>query len=128
MKSRLRVLRQNDCIEGNLRTQGFTHIGDHTTERRSQMTRLRTLSAFIFLSTAVATPAFAQDTGAQAARTQHGRDHALQKYRGVYNQLNGPLYAIPSTPDRRNIGSFGFSGRDPSRVGGEDADLNPSGN
>jgi hypothetical protein len=93
------------------------------------MTRLKTLSALIFLSTAVATPVLAQEVGAQpqAVRSHHGRAHALQKYRGVYNQLNGPFYATPRTPDDRDIGNFGFSGRERSRVGGEDPDLNPSG-
>src|SRR5271169_4061406 len=81
-----------------------------------QMTKMKTLSAVILLSTAVATPVFAKD---------HGR--AYDQYRGAYNQLNGPTYAIPQTQDERNIENFGFSGRDPSRVGGEDPSLSPSG-
>lgn len=80
------------------------------------MTKMKTLSAVILLSTVVATPVFAKD---------HVR--ALDRYRGVYNQFNGPTYAIPQTQEGRNIENFGFSGRDPSRVGGEDPSLNPSG-
>ena len=39
---------------------------------------------------------------------------------------NGP-YAIPQSLSERNIENFGFSGKDPSRVGGWDPNLNPSG-
>jgi hypothetical protein len=81
-----------------------------------QMIKMKTLSAVIILSTAVATPVFAKE---------HGR--AYDRYRGAYNQLTGPSYAIPQTQEGRNIEDFGFSGRDPSRVGGEDPSLNPSG-
>jgi hypothetical protein len=81
-----------------------------------QMTKMKTLSAVILLSTAVATPVFAKD---------HVR--AYDQYRGAYNQMNGPTYAIPQTLEGRNIENFGFSGRDPSRVGGWDPSLNPSG-
>jgi hypothetical protein len=82
------------------------------------MTKLKTLSAVIILSATVATPVFAQPT-------HYGR--AYDRYRGAYNQSNEPFYAIPQTRDDRNIENFGFSGRDPSRVGGEDPSLKPSG-
>jgi hypothetical protein len=87
-------------------------------KEKTQMTKMKTLSAVMILSAAVATPVFAQPT-------HHGR--ALDRYRGVYNQLNGPVYATPQTQDERNMEDFGFSGRDPSRPGGEDPSLNPSG-
>jgi hypothetical protein len=79
------------------------------------MTKLKTLSALIILSAAVATPVFAQPY-----HVRHHRD-----YRGSYNQMIGPSYAIPSTQSGRNIENFGFSGRDPSRPGGMDPNLNP---
>jgi hypothetical protein len=82
------------------------------------MTRMKTLSAVIILSAAVATPVFAQPG-------HHGRTY--DRYRGSYNQLNEPFYATPQTQEQRNIENFGFSGRDPSRVGGEDPSLRPSG-
>ena len=81
------------------------------------MTNVKTLSAVIILSAAVATPVFAKE---------HGR--AYDRYRGAYNQLSGPSYAIPETRADRNIENFGFSGRDPSAVGGWDPALNPAGN
>ena len=80
------------------------------------MTNVKALSAAIILSAAIATPVFAKE---------HGRAH--DQYRGAYNQLSEPSYAIPETQAGRNIENFGFSGRDPSRVGGEDPSLNPSG-
>jgi hypothetical protein len=82
------------------------------------MTKLKTLSAVIILSAAIATPVFAQPT-------HHGC--AYDRYRGAYNQLNGPSYTVPQTREERNIQNFGFSGRDQSRPGGEDPSLNPSG-
>ena len=72
------------------------------------MTRMKTLSAVIILSAAVATPVFAQPG-------HHGRSN----YRGAYNQLNGPSYAAPETSEeKRNLENFGWTGRDPSRPGG----------
>jgi hypothetical protein len=81
-----------------------------------KMTSVRTLSAVIILAAAVATPVFAKE---------HGR--AYDRYRGAYNQLSEPSYAIPATQAGRNIENFGFSGRDPSRAGGWDPSLSPSG-
>ena len=80
------------------------------------MTNMKALGAVIILSAAVATPVFAKE---------HGR--AYDRYRGAYNQLSEPSYAIPETRAGRNIENFGFRGRDPSRVGGSDPNLNPSG-
>jgi hypothetical protein len=58
-------------------------------------------------------------------RTSRGSDR--WDYRRAYNQWNEPFYAAPQTRGNRNIEDFGFSGRDPSRVGGEDPNLRPSG-
>ena len=76
------------------------------------MTNVKALSAVIILSAAVATPVFAKE---------HGR--ALERYRGAYNQVSGPSYAVPETRERRS-----FGGSDRSWVGGEDPSLHPSGN
>ena len=80
------------------------------------MTNVKTLSAVIILATAIATPAFARE-----------HSHAQDRYRGAYNQMTEPSVAVPATQAGRNIENFGFSGRDPSRVGGWDPSLNPSG-
>ena len=80
------------------------------------MTKMKTLHAVIILSAAIATPVFAQD---------HGRAH-VQHFRGAYNQMIGPsYYAAPYSQSQRNLEDFGFSGRDPSRPGGMDPNLNP---
>jgi hypothetical protein len=92
------------------------------------MTKMRTLSAAIILSAAVAAPVFAQDTGVRGPGSRYGLASQTGP-RGAYNQLNGPSYATPRAlddEDKRDIENFGFSGRDPSRIGGEDPDLKPS--
>jgi hypothetical protein len=88
------------------------------------MTRMKALSAAIILSAAIATPVFAQEAGQDAGLlgTYHARHE--RNYR-AYNQVNGAVYAAPETRDGWNMANFGLSGRDRSRVGGEDPDLNP---
>ena len=49
------------------------------------------------------------------------------KFRRAYNQWNEPVVVIPPARYYWDMNGFGFSGRDPSRVGGEDPDLRPSG-
>ena len=70
----------------------------------------------VILSAAIATPAFAQNVRVHG-RTLHVRSHNHQSVHGED--------AAPLTGDEyRNLENYGFSGKDPSRVGGEDADLN----
>lgn len=78
------------------------------------MTKIKTISAAMILSVAVAAPAFAAT-------------HHVKNFRGAYNQMTDESFTVPSTQTERNIQNFGFSGRDPSRVGGWDPSLNPSG-
>ena len=78
------------------------------------MTKIKTLTAVMILSTAVATPVFAKV-----------RTYDNQTFRGAYNQMTDPSFAVAPTRAERNIQNFGFSGRDPSRVGGWDPNLNP---
>jgi hypothetical protein len=77
------------------------------------MTKLRTLSAVVLLSAAVASPVFAHST-------HHSRIH-VRHFRGAYNQSNAP-YAVPSSQSERALEDFQF---DRSFPGGEDPDLNP---
>jgi hypothetical protein len=86
------------------------------------MTNVKALSAAIILSAVIATPVFAKE---------HGR--AYDQYRGAYNQLSRPSYAIPDPQTGRSIEHFGFSGRDRSPMGDDGSwlhpsDLNPPGN
>ena len=58
------------------------------------------------------------------AITEDANRGAYDQYRGAYDQSNES--SIPLTPaEERNREDFGFSGRDPSRVGGENPYLNP---
>jgi hypothetical protein len=83
------------------------------------MTNVKSLSAAIILSAAVVAPTLAH-------ATHHRRGHDLSNFRAGYNQL-GASYSIPRTEEDLNIQNFGFSGRDPSRTGGWDPSLHPSG-
>jgi hypothetical protein len=78
--------------------------------------KIKTLSAVIIFSAAVATPVVAQPT-------HHGR--ALDRYRGAYNQVTGPSYATPRTDRGRSIENFEFNRSFP---GGEDPSDHPAGN
>ena len=89
------------------------------------MTKLKMLTTISVFVAANASPVFAQDAGMPGPK-HHGRTHELREFRGVYNQVNGPLYLTPRTLDRSDINGFGFGGRDPSWVGGEDPSLNPA--
>ena len=88
----------------------------------SQMTKMKTLSAVIILSAAVAAPVFAQDAGVRGPGSRSG----LEPHRGAYNRLNGPSYATPRTGSGRNTENFGSIEKDPSIPGGEDTTLRPS--
>ena len=73
--------------------------------------------------TALVTSLVAASSVQMATAAEHHAHKAYRgNFRGAYNQLNG------FSQDHRNIQNFGFSGRDPSRVGGEDPSLNPPGN
>jgi hypothetical protein len=89
------------------------------------MTRLKILGAIAVISTAIATPVFAQEA-IEPGRGLESR--SVTNDRGAYNQPDMSLYGRPlSNEERRNLEDFGMSGRDPSRVGGEDPYLHPGG-
>jgi hypothetical protein len=77
------------------------------------MTKIKTLTAVMILSAAVATPGFAKDSA--------------HHFRGAYNSMTDSSFAVAPTRAERNIQNFGFSGRDRSYPGGWDPDLTPSG-
>jgi hypothetical protein len=94
------------------------------------MTKLTTLSAIAIIVAAIAAPVFAQDAigPGYGLKSQPGTKHRSnyrgphnQSFRGSYNRSNASFYTRPLTNrERLNIENFGWSGRDPSRVGGED--------
>jgi hypothetical protein len=98
------------CNYRKRRSVGFT-----TTEKTQMTTsKIKTLGVALILSAAIASPVFAQGS---TVRPYHARAYG--------QQLNGD-YA-PQTPEEmRNLENFGFSGRDPSRVGGENPNLTPA--
>lgn len=91
------------------------------------MTIMKTLSVIAVLSAAIAAPvfAFAGEPGPGSHFRMHrGLTHHHvrdQHFRGAYNQHNERF-----DPYQRNTEDFGFRGRDPSRIGGENPDLHPS--
>jgi hypothetical protein len=68
------------------------------------MTNVKIVGVVIVLSVAVTMPVFAKEHGS-----------AYNRYRGAYNQLSGPSYAIPDPRAGPNIENFGFSARDLSQ-------------
>jgi hypothetical protein len=74
----------------------------------------------IGVSAFTATPTFAQDYW---AHRHHYRIHHYRDYSGYLDPRSGH-YDPEFQHNREN---FGFSGRDPSRVGGEDPSLHPPG-
>jgi hypothetical protein len=95
------------------------------------MTNLKTLGLALVLSTAIASPVFAAGNegpiGSHYRLTPHPGHHHVrhsQHFRGAYNQSY--RQTDPDPEFQRNIENFGFSGRDPSRIGGEDPNLHPS--
>ena len=90
------------------------------------MTKFKTLSAIVVLSAAIASPVFAQDADVTAP-ARHVRAATHENLRGAYNAVSGAPYDNATQTHEEFIRqqNFGFSGRDPQRVGGEDPDLNP---
>jgi hypothetical protein len=87
-----------------------------TVKRLQQETNMRKI-----ILTALVTSLVAASTVQMAAAAERHSHKAYRDFRGAYNQV-----IVPSQSER-NIENFGFSGRDPSRIGGEDPSLKPSG-
>jgi hypothetical protein len=81
-----------------------------TTMRKTALTIVGVL-----LISGLAVQMAAAASGHHRSKAYFGRD--LSDLRGAYNQVNGPIIVAPSMLDRF----------DPSRPGGEDPDLKPSG-
>ena len=81
------------------------------------LTIVKTFSAVMLLSAALATPSFAQ-------ATKHGHANGLTNIRNSYNQA-----IAPSAPQGGlSLTNPGFDERDPSRVGGFDPSRHAAGN
>ena len=90
------------------------------------MMKMKTISTVMILSATVVTPVLAQDADVRGKGSRYGLE-SQSGPRGAYNQLNGRSYATARAlddEDKRDMENFGFSGRDPSRPGGRDPDIN----
>lgn len=102
------------------------------------MTKMQSLCTVLILCAIVAAPVFAKNTGVSGPGSRHGlkpksgsitrhvRVHHQRYVRGAYSQIQPNDRYDPDPEFQRNIENFGFSGRDPSRIGGEDPSLHPS--
>jgi hypothetical protein len=105
----------------------------HNRNTRDTMTKMKALSAVIILSAAIATPVFAQDAigsgyDLKPQLVTNYRVPGDQNFRGAYDRSDRMFYDRSlSNKERDNVEDFGFSGRDPSMVGGEDPYLHPGG-
>jgi hypothetical protein len=88
------------------------------------MNRLKAISAAVVLSAAVATPAFAQEVYGPYVRGPYGP--APMYY--SYGQAPGDYLPPRNSEEYWNLVNHGFTGRDPSRVGGNSPNLKPPGN
>jgi hypothetical protein len=101
------------------------------------MTKMKALGAAIILSTVFAAPVFARDSigpgnGLEPQLATYYRSTYRVpddlNFRGAYNLSGRSFDARPLTnEERRNLEDFGRSGRDSSRVGGEDPYFHPGG-
>jgi hypothetical protein len=97
------------------------------------MTKMKTLGAVLVLTAITAAPAFAKHSGSHhgvtsrhGSMSHHVRAHHYRYVRGAYIQRQPGERYDPDPEFQRNIENFGFSGRDPSRIGGMDPSLHPS--
>jgi hypothetical protein len=88
------------------------------------MTKMAIRSAVMILSAAVATPVFAQVAGSryglESQPVTNYRSNYRTNYEGAADQLNESFYPAARAQDDLNREDFGFGGRDPSSVRGED--------
>jgi hypothetical protein len=88
------------------------------------MNKMKMISAAVVLSAAVATPVLAQDVGTYGPAGAAHLRHSQTFYRS-YNQMNSDFLPPRNDEEYRNLQNFGFTGHDPSRVGGESPSLKP---
>jgi hypothetical protein len=88
---------------------------------------LAAIACVVGASAFTATPGFAGDEWAY--RHHHRWHHHYRDYSGTrdYSGYLDPSSGHYDPQFQRNRENFGFSGRDPSRVGGVDPTLNPPG-
>ena len=88
------------------------------------MTMMKAVSAAVLLSATLAVPAFAQEY--VPAPYYAGPGPFYRSY--GYGQVPGNYLPPRNTDEYWNLVNHGFTGRDPSRVGGSTPNVNPAGN
>lgn len=85
------------------------------------MTCLKAIAAAAIASVSLATPVFAQDGGAYGPYVRSAPYAGYAPHR--YYRESPRVLPPPTSEAYRNLENFGFTGRDPSRVGGYDPNL-----
>jgi len=106
---------------------------DESRQTEQVLTNMKMLGAMLVLFAMIAAPGFAKDGGRRhglkskhGSGSHHARTHHRSYVRGAFTQRQPSDRYDPDPEFQRNIDNFGFSGRDPSRIGGEDPSLHPS--
>lgn len=89
------------------------------------MSTIKAITAAAILCASIATPVFAQEYRPYVGGPY---ERGPATYYGAYGQVPGSYLPPRNTDEYWNLVNHGFTGRDPSRVGGESPSLNPSGN
>ena len=90
------------------------------------MSMMKAISAVAILAAAVAAPAFAQEVYGPADGP-YGPGTAPETYYQSYGEVPGNYLPPRNSDEYWNLRNHGFTGRDPSRVGGDSPSVNPSG-
>ena len=118
----------------NRAAPGTSHHDGETSERpfergigqvqtwRNRMSMMKMIGAAVLLSASIASPLFAQDAGVYGPYGHGPRGQGETYYRS-YGQVDPDFLPPRNNREYRNLQSFRFSGRDPSRVGGESPSL-----
>jgi hypothetical protein len=92
------------------------------------MNTLKAISAVVVLSAGIATPALAQEVYGPYVASPYGPVGPAPMYYRSYGQVPGNYLPARNTDEYWSLVNHGFTGRDPSRVGGDSPSVNPPGN
>ncbi|HET7886106.1 MAG TPA: hypothetical protein VFL62_07775 [Bradyrhizobium sp.] len=92
------------------------------------MNVMKTIAAAAILSASAAGPVFAQEVyGPRVGAAPYAAGPG-SRAQTLYDQAPGDYLPPEDSDQYHNLHNFGFTGRDPSRVGGQSPNLNPPGN
>jgi hypothetical protein len=111
---------------GSVDEAGFSRINTQDAQSEAQLPRPNVQPRETSMQKTAITIIGALLISGLAVQMATASEHHM-KLRRAYNQFNGPVGATPPARYNWDTNGFGFGGRDPSRVGGEDPSLRPSG-